>query len=108
MKTLQAVAGLCLVLGAPLALADAGGFGVGGPQSYIWAEVAMNRAKMAMGVADKNKDGMLSKEEFMAFADMNAGKQMMMMDMNNDGMVSADEWTSSNLHPSSTFYGDFR
>jgi hypothetical protein len=33
---------------------------------------------------------------------------MMMMDMNNDGMVSADGWTSSNLHPTSTFYGGFR
>ena len=80
MKTIQAVAGLCLVLGAPLAMAEAGGFGVGGPQDYIWAEVAMKRMMMARDIADKNKDG----------------------------MVSEVEWTSSNLHPTSTFYGAFR
>lgn len=103
-KTLCA---LSLTLGVSSVFADAGGFGVGGPQSYIWADIAMNRMKMSMEIMDANKDGMISKDEYMKYADMNSAKKFAMMDMNNDGMVSKDEWMNPDLPPGSTFYGGF-
>jgi hypothetical protein len=109
MKMISIAAALCLAASASVAYsAEQGGFGVGGPSSYIWAELGMKRMMMSRDIADKNKDGMVSKDEYMAFAEMTSGKDFMMMDMNNDGMVSEVEWTSSNLHPTSTFYGAFR
>jgi hypothetical protein len=89
------------------AFAAAGGFGQGGPQSYIWAEIAMNRMKMTMDIMDTNKDGMVTKEEYMKYVEMSAPKKFAMMDMNNDGMISKEEWMNPDLPPGSTFYGGF-
>jgi hypothetical protein len=94
-------------LGVSSAFAEAGGFGEGGPQSYIWAEIAMNRMKMSMDAMDTNKDGMISKDEYMKFAETGSAKKFASMDMNNDGAVSKDEWMNPDLPPGSTFYGGF-
>ena len=40
---------------------------------------------------------MVSKDEYMAHADMTAGKQFVMMDMNNDGMISEAEFMNPDL-----------
>lgn len=103
-KTLCA---LSLTLGVSSAFAAAGGFGEGGPDSYIWAEIAMNRLKMSMTTMDTNKDGTISKDEYMKFAEMNSGKKFATMDMNNDGVISKEEWLNPDLPPGSTFYGGF-
>lgn len=94
MNLISIAAALCLAASASVAYsAEQGGFGVGGPQDYIWAEVGMKRMMMSRDIADKNKDGMVSKDEYMAFAEMTAEKSFMMMDMNNDGMISEVYWS---------------
>lgn len=103
-KTLCA---LSLMLGLSPAFAETGGFGTGGPQSYVWAEIFMNRMKMAKEVMDTDKDGAISKDEYMKFAEMNASKKFASMDMNNDGKISVEEWMNPDLAPGSTFYGAF-
>jgi Ca2+-binding EF-hand superfamily protein len=68
----------------------------------------MDRRQMAMEAMDKNKDGMVDKDEFMAFTEMSAGKSYTMIDMDNDGMISEREFMNTNLYPYASFYGDFR
>lgn len=74
-------------------------YGKGNPDTYgsIWENIFMERMKMTKATMDKNKDGMISKDEFMAYSEMAAGKQFMMMDMNNDGMVSEAEFMNPDL-----------
>lgn len=109
MKTMiSAMAMLAALAAGGTVHAQSKGFGEGGPNQYIWAKLQMDRREMAMEAMDKNKDGMVDKDEFMAFTEMMAGKSYAMMDMDNDGMISEREWTNSNLHPGSAFYGDFR
>jgi hypothetical protein len=109
MKTMISTLAILAVLTATGPVhAQSKGFGEGGPNTYIWAELQMKRRQMAMEAMDKNKDGMIDKDEYMAFSEMMAGKDYTMMDMDNDGMISELEWTYSGLHPTSTFYGNFR
>jgi len=103
-KTLCA---LSLMLGLAPAFADNGEFGQGGPNTYIWAEIFMNRMHMAKDVMDSDKDGAISKDEYMKFAATNASKKFEVMDMNNDGKISVEEWMNPDLAPNSTFYGSF-
>jgi hypothetical protein len=80
--------------------AHAEGF-AGNPDLYmsIWAK----RMEMSKGIMDKDKDGMISKDEFMAYSEMNAGKGFMMTDRDNDGMISEAEWMNRNPN----LYGGF-
>ena len=103
-KTLCA---LSLMIALSPALAAQSGFGEGGSETYVWAEVFMNRMKMAKETMDTDKDGAISKEEYMKFAEMNASKKFADMDMNNDGTISEAEWMNPELAPGSTFYGLF-
>ena len=105
-KTLCA---LSLTLALSPVFAESGGLGQGGSQSqsYVWAEIFMNRMKMAKETMDTDKDGSISKDEYMKFAEMNASKKFASMDMNNDGKISVEEWMNPDLAPGSTFYGAF-
>lgn len=103
-KTLFA---LSLILVIPPTFAEQGGFALGGPNSYIWAEIFTNRMKMAKETMDTDKDASISKEEYMKYSSMNASKRFATMDMNNDGVISTDEWMNPDLAPGSTFYGGF-
>jgi hypothetical protein len=91
----HALAVVCMLAAAP-ALAQ---FGPGNPDTYgsIWEDIFMKRMKMTRELMDKSKDGMVSKDEYMAYAEMTAGKQFMMMDMNNDGMISEAEFMNPDL-----------
>jgi len=77
------------------------GFGEGNPDltNTIW----LRRMEMMKKTMDKNGDGMIDKDEFMAFSDMSAGKGFAMMDMDNDGMLSEEEWMNTNPN----LYGSF-
>lgn len=52
----------------------------------------MRMMKMMNQIMDTNKDGMLSKDEFMKMQEMTASKKFMMMDINNDGILSHEEY----------------
>jgi hypothetical protein len=106
--TISAIAMLAAVTAGGTVHAQSKGIGEGGPNQYIWAKVQMERRQMAMETMDKNKDGMVDKDEYMAFSEMAAGKNYSMMDMDNDGMISEREFRNTNLYPYSGFYGDFR
>ncbi|WP_296899518.1 EF-hand domain-containing protein [Thiohalocapsa sp.] len=109
MKTMISAIAMLVALGATGTVhAQSKGFGEGGPNQYIWAKVQMDRRQMAMEAMDKNKDGMIDKDEFMAFTEMSAGKSYTMIDMDNDGMISEREFMNTNLYPYASFYGDFR
>lgn len=63
----------------------------GNPDLY-GHHIAMERMKMMQTMMDKNKDGMISKKEYMEYAEKAAGKGFMMADMDDDGMISKDEF----------------
>jgi hypothetical protein len=66
--------------------------------------------EMTKGIMDKNNDGMISKDEYMAHAEMMASKKFMMADMDNDGMISGEEFmfTNPDLYGKGRFiYGGF-
>jgi len=88
-------------------LAAQGEFGKGGSETYIWTEIFMNRMKMEKEIMDTEKNGVISKDEYMKFAEMNASEKFVAMDMNNDGTISEPEWMNSELAPGSAFYGLF-
>jgi hypothetical protein len=91
----HALAAVCMLAALP-AYAQ---FAPGNPEHYgsIWQDIFMKRMKMMREMMDKNKDGMISKDEYMAYAEMAGGKQFMMLDMNNDGMVSEAEFMNPEL-----------
>jgi hypothetical protein len=79
----------------------------GGDHTYgsILADIAMKRMEMEREICDKNKDGMVSKGEYMDMVAKKGEMAFKMMDMDGDGEVSKSEWTvNPELHGSLSGY----
>lgn len=98
MKTILSTLALTLVISP--AFAGQGGFGVGGPDSYIWAETRTEPARIAESrpASPEARIQRNTVEGSTRFADM---------DRTNAGRVPSPELMNSDLAPASDFYGAF-
>lgn len=98
MKTILSTLALTLVISP--AFAGQGGFGVGGPDSYIWAETHTQPARIAGRRAvprDAIAEGRVMEES----------KRLAAMDQSDGSRIPSGGRMNSDLVPASTFYGEF-
>ncbi|MCG7988073.1 MAG: hypothetical protein JAY64_15885 [Candidatus Thiodiazotropha weberae] len=110
MKKIAATTALVLTLALPSVAVHAQDNPFAGNPDLYGHFLAMEKMKMTQGMMDKNKDGMIRKDEYMDYAEKSASKGFMMTDMNDDGMISKDEFMFSNpdLYGGDRFiYGGF-
>jgi hypothetical protein len=98
MKNILSTLALTLVISP--AFAGQGGFGVGGPDSYIWAEINTNPTRIA-------ESRSASPDTRMPRSLMEGAKTLADTDQGNDGRVSNGGRMSPDLAPGSTYYGGF-
>jgi hypothetical protein len=92
-KTLCALS-LATALSPAFASGGAGGFGENGPDTYIWAEIDVNRTTLPA-----NKDP--------GYTPMNAAQQFSVMDASHDGVIFGTGRMNPELPRGSAFYGGF-
>ncbi|ODB89169.1 hypothetical protein A3193_10350 [Candidatus Thiodiazotropha endoloripes] len=110
MKKIAAISALALTFALPTAALHAQDNPFAGNPDLYGHFLAMEKMKMTQGMMDKNEDEMISKDEYMDYAEKAASKGFMMSDMNDDGMISKDEYMFSNpdLYGGDRFiYGGF-
>ncbi|UHD18476.1 hypothetical protein [Thiocapsa bogorovii] len=98
MKNILGTLALTLVISP--AFAGQGGFGVGGPDSYIWAEIGTETARIA-------ESRSASPEEHFEDSIVEGSTRFADMDRTIEGRIPSNERMNSDLAPASTFYGGF-